>query len=1163
MPDHVKDALAIARKNIDEAAAKAHANPSDAQKEAGNYKVGRVRWNGLDISIENPKGSKRSGVSKNGHRWSVRLPAHYGYIRGTEGRDGDHVDIYMGPDPHSDRVYVVDQVDARTKKADEHKVMLGFSSEDAARSAYERGFSDGRGKDRIGAMKQLSVDQFKGWLKSGDTKSPIARQKFAAGGSVMPFNFNNSWNPWGGQSQYGGWSPLATGGAQQQRMPWGGVVPNGAMSWGGQSQGWNPKFNPQAQSQPSPFSSQTGGFIPTAQQANPPAPAPSSFSGGMTGAANPPPTMPNNALQMPSAGANPPPQQTGATSIGWGNPQVQTFNSAPPQQTGSVFGPGRANGGVADPMMSALDVAREARRRARGGSVGHWMEQSYSSNGIDPPKVNIREGEGYMPRYADGGDVDVPVPEVVDPVTPILDKLASRERLAIQRRAMAGREPILTDDERADIERRLPLYDDTAQKAERLSGEMTGIPSVLRGLGNIKRGYDEGDVVRGIGGAGEAVLGALPAAGATRAGVAAMRPFFSSAPRAAATMGALAVPGAYANEAEAADASVSAAVNSDPEVKRLREKIESLRALRTQKSTEPIRGLNPANSEAARARAGEQIQSDIDTTQQELKKAEQVARDSYLSNAPFRERNPGVAPALLYAGLGVAGGVPLAKEIVKGAGDRLWRGPELGRAAAKFEDLLGTGQTAKAALAQDVLRRKVASWDAAHGAPAAVGTAIGNAAKGAIVASEASALPEQIDYVSFNPGHPTRERAVTEFAKPEYYLQRAIPAALGAGTAVSAQTVGSLLSKYQNPHIENAKALAAIGGTGTPAQRVREMIGLEDRSTNAVKRLRDFETAMSPVSLREKDRSLQVRSGDQQRRDERLLEREASALEGSAGTRSAGSPSAPSAVGPETSLVPNTPIRRSQTVYSGVPEGPQPRVESSGSQALEAPKSYYRYKDRLGRTVHKDEETHQFVADPRKPKDISDKEPTRKALTSDEPASRTINERSKADPVKKSKTEVTAEEYLTDKSKNLGGMADGGVIDRALSIAGRYNNGGMPHVGPVVGETGGRDDELPVEVPSGSFIVPADVVAALGQGNSLAGFKALDKTFGKQRHAMAAGGAAVPILISDGEYAISPETVAKIGNGDMDLGHKSLDKLVGAIRQQHIAQLKSLPPPAR
>lgn len=160
------------------------AKPTDAQKEAGNYRKAHVRIHGLDISIENTKGSLRSGVGKNGTRWSVKLPDHYGYFKGTEGFDGDHVDCYIGPDVESDRAYIIDQVDADTGKFDEHKVMLGYSSETGARDAYAKAFNDGKAKDRLGALTSMSVADLRDWLGSGDTKRPASRQKFARGGRV-------------------------------------------------------------------------------------------------------------------------------------------------------------------------------------------------------------------------------------------------------------------------------------------------------------------------------------------------------------------------------------------------------------------------------------------------------------------------------------------------------------------------------------------------------------------------------------------------------------------------------------------------------------------------------------------------------------------------------------------------------------------------------------------------------------------------------------------------------------------------------------------------------------------------------------------------------------------------------------------------------------------
>lgn len=149
--------------------------PSKAQKAAGNYKKHHVRIHGLDIALENMKGGKRSGIGKDGRRWAVSMPAHYGYIKRTEGADGDHVDVYVGPDHASQHVYVIDQKDAHTGKFDEHKVMLGFNSEDQARATYIKGFSDGKGAQRIQSINPMSIDQFKDWLKHGNTAKRVGR----------------------------------------------------------------------------------------------------------------------------------------------------------------------------------------------------------------------------------------------------------------------------------------------------------------------------------------------------------------------------------------------------------------------------------------------------------------------------------------------------------------------------------------------------------------------------------------------------------------------------------------------------------------------------------------------------------------------------------------------------------------------------------------------------------------------------------------------------------------------------------------------------------------------------------------------------------------------------------------------------------------------------
>ncbi|MGO9370691.1 MAG: hypothetical protein ACLQBD_01165 [Syntrophobacteraceae bacterium] len=150
--------------------------PTQAQKEAGNYKKGAINFQGLDISIENPKGSVRSGVDENGQPWTTTLPAHYGYLKGVTGADKDHLDIYIGPDQESSKVFVVDQQDPKTGRFDEHKVIAGADSLAQAQQIYNGGFSDGLGPQRMQAINELSMDGFKDWLKKGDTTKPFAAQ---------------------------------------------------------------------------------------------------------------------------------------------------------------------------------------------------------------------------------------------------------------------------------------------------------------------------------------------------------------------------------------------------------------------------------------------------------------------------------------------------------------------------------------------------------------------------------------------------------------------------------------------------------------------------------------------------------------------------------------------------------------------------------------------------------------------------------------------------------------------------------------------------------------------------------------------------------------------------------------------------------------------------
>lgn len=145
--------------------------PSEAQKEAGNYAKGHTRINGLDITIENPRGSERKGKRPDGSEWSHQMSDHYGYIKTTKGADGDHVDVYVGQNPEASRVFVIDQLNQETGEFDEHKVMMGYQNQQDAVVAYKGNFDPGW---KVGPVRAMTTDEFKGWLDSGDTTAPVS-----------------------------------------------------------------------------------------------------------------------------------------------------------------------------------------------------------------------------------------------------------------------------------------------------------------------------------------------------------------------------------------------------------------------------------------------------------------------------------------------------------------------------------------------------------------------------------------------------------------------------------------------------------------------------------------------------------------------------------------------------------------------------------------------------------------------------------------------------------------------------------------------------------------------------------------------------------------------------------------------------------------------------
>lgn len=148
--------------------------PSDAQKDAGNYQKGHVKLFGLDLAIENPAGSRRPwknpDTGESGER-TMKYP--YGYVKRTEGADGDAVDVYVGPNEKSKIVFVVNQL-KKDGSFDEHKAMLGFNNIEHAKASYMRNFQPGwKG---MGDVVEMTTEEFKHWTENGDTKAPIQPQ---------------------------------------------------------------------------------------------------------------------------------------------------------------------------------------------------------------------------------------------------------------------------------------------------------------------------------------------------------------------------------------------------------------------------------------------------------------------------------------------------------------------------------------------------------------------------------------------------------------------------------------------------------------------------------------------------------------------------------------------------------------------------------------------------------------------------------------------------------------------------------------------------------------------------------------------------------------------------------------------------------------------------
>lgn len=187
------DTIPTLGQKVAEAEKQVNTNPTEPQKEAGNYRKGHVQVGTFDVTIENPKGSVRSGIDADGNKWSVMMNNSYGYIRGTEGVDGDHIDVFLSDDIdgwNGSHAFVIDQYN-EDGTFDEHKVMLGFNEADEAQSAFTSNYDKEWAEKRKLVCTPVTIEEFEKWINSSHRKTkPFAEYKTVKKATATPGNEN-------------------------------------------------------------------------------------------------------------------------------------------------------------------------------------------------------------------------------------------------------------------------------------------------------------------------------------------------------------------------------------------------------------------------------------------------------------------------------------------------------------------------------------------------------------------------------------------------------------------------------------------------------------------------------------------------------------------------------------------------------------------------------------------------------------------------------------------------------------------------------------------------------------------------------------------------------------------------------------------------------------
>lgn len=440
----------------------------------------------------------------------------------------------------------------------------------------------------------------------------------------------------------------------------------------------------------------------------------------------------------------------------------------------------------------------------------------------DPSVVTATRGEVPAPRRAPA-EVRAYNPSLIDQVAAFFmgDDRPSPERA----RLVSG------------------MFGTTGLGTNRASiADMTGLPSIERGVRHMGDGVDEGSGARIAGGAGEIALGALPGLAAVRATRPMINALMQTAPRAMATIGAptAAMLPMQIGDAQAASSShEAAAVASDAEVMRLRAERAKILADRTAVNERHARS-GPVTQHKALEPFDRQLALYDGTADAPglIGQAEDRARTGFRQNAPFRDRYPSAAEGIAAVGATVAGAVPFANAVKNNLANRLVYDPAIRRQTRAVETALNGSKTEPSAigrmfgsepqtvprsaerfaLEQGVLREQLASREALE---PGWRNYLAGGALGAATMQEARMVPEEIDAYAFPWGHPTREAAVNALTSPDYYLSGIVPSVLGGATMGTLGTkVGNLASQRKaTPDLDRARVVAKMDyGTRQPVE---------------------------------------------------------------------------------------------------------------------------------------------------------------------------------------------------------------------------------------------------------------------------------------------------------------------------------------------------------